>query len=899
MLSNEELKTKLSILVNKYKALSEDQIEGMSEEDTRVKFIDKLLIDVLRWNEDLIERQKSVEIASNIKHPDYWYPSVPKIIVEAKKLKLTKDLEYGKYDTQVQNYAYSKAVNWAILTNFKCFKAWYITRDKIYPFCNIDLVNGNLEYILDKLTWFQSENLLKDKIEEEAKRRGIKLKEIDIAKDFSANLNNIRNEINNYFKNNYKKYNDIEREELTQGLINRLIFIKKLEAEGIEPNELEQIYRNTSVDTYNKVIKLFERYRRKYDTDIFGQPNTISELEKIRIWDEVIRNLLDMISKPKSGTEYNFSAIDVDVLGTIYENYLAYIQKGVELKGGQEERKEHGIYYTPKYIVDYIVDNTLGTMINDAKSNVKKLKILDPACGSGSFLIGSINLLDSYYDKELKSYHNLPASKKLEIIKNNIYGVDLDERAIQIAKLSIYLKLLTLSAKSTKQPITETYYSLLPELKSNIKNGNSLIDNPNLAGDKAFKWNEEFAEIINNGGFDVVVGNPPYIDYREIYGNAFLKRAYYSTKIKEKYNILIVFIEKGLQLLKEDGRLGFIVASQFLASDFGKNLRELILKTCDIEQLIDVSNLKIFKDASTYPVIIIIKKKKRPNPQNLVKLAVIGKEDNLLNKKYKYTYIKQEYFSYIINNIFITSLTEKKFALLKKIEKDSYRLNVLATELTWGTSTSGYGKRKVSSDTYETLSNEQKLEYIKIIQTADIQRYFVYWNGEYIDKSVFSDNKIKLFNKRKIVIGRLNKHIKAALDGGEYSVGKATILVLKDGINEKYVLGVLNSNLLDFYYKLLFTSTHMGGGYVSYDISYLKWLPIKLPSEQEQRKIIELVDKTIELNKELYKFGDKKTERRDNIESNIDRLNNQIENLIYKIYGITEEEKKIIEESLT
>ena len=168
----------------------------------------------------------------------------------------------------------------------------------------------------------------------------------------------------------------------------------------------------------------------------------------IEVFDNITSQSLEIISKPESGTEYNYSAIDVDVLGTIYENYLAYMQKGIELVGGKAHRKEQGIYYTPKYIVDYIVKNTIRESLSNLKEDaIKDFKILDLACGSGSFLISVIGELDNYYIKHLDGYKILPASRKLDVIKNNLYGVDLDERAIYIAKLSVYLKLIMLSQR--------------------------------------------------------------------------------------------------------------------------------------------------------------------------------------------------------------------------------------------------------------------------------------------------------------------------------------------------------------------------------------------------------------------------------------------------------------------
>ena len=663
MITKEELMRRLSVLIEKYKLLTNEEINSMSEDDTRQRFINKLLIDVLDWDDDKWESQRSVEINGKLKHPDYWYPNPPKVIVEAKKLKLDNDIENGVFNKQVQDYAYSKAVNWAILTNFRIFIAWYITRDKIEPFCNLDLVTGNPEYIADKLIWFQNDNLLYGGIEDEAKRRGIELKKIDIAEDFTANLNSLRDIISDYIKRNYKKYDDNEREELVQGLINRLIFIKKTEADGIEPNDLEGIYRNISKDIYLRIKELFRQYRKKYDTDIFGKPTEESEVERLGFWDNVTYKILETISKPKNGAEYNFSAIDVDVLGTIYENYLAYIHKDIKHTKSREERKEKGIYYTPKYVVEYIVKNTLDSLLKTTNyTEANKIRVLDLACGSGSFLIGAIEVLDNYYAMHVKGYKQLPPSKKLTIIRNNLYGVDLDERAVQIAKLSVYLKILTLTQKEKRLTQNE---SLLPELKDNIKFGNSLIDNKELAKDAAFDWENQFAE-----GFDVIIGNPPYINIRLLTKtNAGEKEFYeehYDTAVGN-YDIYILFIEKAIRLLRNGGRLGFIVPNKFTVTDYGLEIRKFILENCIIEKIIDISNLPVFKGVGTYPLIIILKKEndvsKRNN--NKIETIVVNDEAELLGDL-KYLKVKQSEYKKKILTPFSFSVTVKNGLKLQR-----------------------------------------------------------------------------------------------------------------------------------------------------------------------------------------------------------------------------------------
>jgi len=883
------IKQRLQDIIEDYKT-NYDAVrkDHMSEDDTRVKFIDRVLREVLGWKEAQIDRQKSIETKGRIKHADYSYPRVPKVIVEAKKLSVP--IESGEFDKQVLDYAYSKAVNWAILTNFKKLKAWYVTRNNEIPVCNLDLINDNIDDIVKKLSIFEETNVLNGGLEKEAKSNGW-YEEIDITDDLTLSLNVLRSKINKYLQTKIGKGKDEEIEELTQGIINRLIFIKKVEAENLEENKLEQIIRDKGdkgIGIYGKLKEIFAYYREKYDSDIFGDPEHKSLVEKIELDDSTTIDLLNAISRPVgSKREYNFAAIDVDILGGIYENYLTFVQKGAKLVGGKGEKKKHGIYYTPKEVVDYIVKSTLPEVAIETKQKIKKLKVIDFACGSGSFLISAMNYFDKAYSKVDANYEKLSIKEKLSMLKNNIYGVDLDEKAIAIAELNIYLNLLTNQIQKTLgQPI-----NLLPELRTNLKIGNSIISDDNV-DKKAFKWQGNFTE----GSFDFVIGNPPYVDYREIVGTAWLKQHYYSAKVKEKYNLLVIFLEKGLKLLKDGGKLGFIVSSQFLSADFGYNIRELILQTCEIDQIVDVSEIKLFKKAATYPIIIILKKKKKPSEDHKVKLAIVKNRDNAF-ENIVFSEIDQKSFGSITKKIFVTGLTEEKFALIKRIEKDSKMLKDLVEEFTWGTSASGYGKKKIRKEDYDELPSKDKDKYIKFIQTGDIDRYAINWQGDYLDKEIFTKEKLRLFEREKIVIGRVNKFLKATLDKKKYALGKAALLIPKTEINIFYLLGILNSEFFDWYYKLIFRSAHMAGEYYEYDVRNLEIMPIRVVNDQKKEKMIALVKEILELEEKAQSINPQLSEGR-RLQDEINSVNNEINKLVYKIYDITDEEKKIIEESL-
>lgn len=878
-----EMKKQLIEIIEDHNTNYDDvRKDHMSEDDTRAKFIDRVLREVFGWKEAMMDRQKSIETKGKIKRSDYSYPRVPRVIVEAKKLSVP--IENGEFDDQVINYAYSKAVNWAVLTNFKRLKAWYVKRNNVISVCNLDLINGNIDEIIKKLSIFEEKNILNGGLEKEAKANGW-YEEIDITDDLTASLNVLRGKINKYLQDEIGKGKEEEIEELTQGIINRLIFIKKVEAENLEENKLEQIIRDKGTDTYERLKQIFAYYREKYDSDIFGEPENKSAVEKIKLDDSKTIDLLNTISRPVgSKREYNFAAIDVDVLGNMYENYLTYVQKGAKLVGGKGEKKKHGIYYTPKDVVEYIVETTMPEVATATKQKVKTLKAIDFACGSGSFLISAMNYFDRTYLRLGKdTYGNLSVKDKLAMLKNNVYGVDLDEKAIAIAELNIYLNLLTTQIqRMIGKPI-----NLLPELRTNLKMGNSVISDDTV-DNKAFKWQGNFIE----GRFDYVIGNPPYVDYREITGTKWLKEHYYSAEVKEKYNLLVIFLEKGIKLLKEGGKLGYIVSSQFLSADFGYNLREFILDNCEIEQILDVSEIKLFKKAATYPVIIILRKKAKPSDSHKVKLAIVKDRENAF-ESIKFSEIDQKSFSNISKKIFVTGLTEERYRLIKKMTGSTKELKELVEEFTWGTSASGYGKKKIKKEEYDKLPNSDKSKYLKFIQTGDIGRYAINWQGDYLESKIFTKDKLKLFDREKIVIGRVNKSLKATLDSKDYAVGKAALLIPKAGIDALYLLGIINSEFFDLYYKLIFRSAHMAGEYYGYDVRNLETMPIKVVDDKRKDKMVALAREILELRDKLKGVNPELSEGR-RIGDKITAVNNEVEELVYDIYDLSKDDIKIL-----
>ena len=890
--TKEQAKEEVRKLVEHYKKLVESgEIKKFNEAQTKAEFIEPLF-EALNWN---MRSHNEVTLEEKIskKRADYcfWLSGIQKFFLEAKALEETLELEEIQ---QSISYSYWKWVTWAVLTNFKELHVYNALwaggiADKRFIKLSFD------EY-LEKfdLLWYLSKDSFTDKsIDKFAEDVGKKTKKTQVTpiiKEIFDDMIEWRGKLTMSIMDNKSNVeilkNDEELlEECVQRIIDRLIFIRVVEDKDFEKNTLMSSLlewkENKRGRPFIKVLnEIFRDFDKKYNSKLFSEHVS----EKLTIDDLVLYDIIYNLYK-SDGIEYKFDAIGVDVLGNIYEEYLGHILKKGKKKSTVTKnhliRREMGIYYTPTFVVNYIVKNTLGEILKQKGDG--KIKVLDPACGSGSFLIKAFDIFLNYYGKS----GEIAFEDKEKILKNNIFGVDLDSKAVEIAQLNLLLRALEKGKR-------------LPLLQGNIKVGNSLINDPKVAGGKAFDWDKEFESIVKEGGFDVIIGNPPYIDYREIEGNDFIKKNYFSAQIPDKYNILILFIERGLKLLKENGRLGFIVSNQFLVSDFGKKIREYILKNSEIEQILDLSNMKVFKDAATYPVIIILRKVKSPNPNHKVILALINEEEDLIQNNISFSSINQSIYENFQNNLLLIDLNSEKLGIINKLKENSNLLKDIKEELTWGTSASGYGKKKIDKKEYDELSHEEKSKYIPMIQTADMQKYFLDWQKEFLPKAIYSEKKLRLFGKEKIVIGRLNKFFKATIDTGKHALGKATLLILKKEFDYKFILGILNSKLIDYYYKLLFKSTHMQGGYVRYDVPYLELLPIKKIVGEKERKlhdeIIALVDEILKLNINLQKFG-KLSDKSEKLQEEINRINKEIDQNVYKLYDLTPEEIKIVESS--
>lgn len=568
----------------------------------------------------------------------------PKIFVEAKKFVLPKGLDSKERDPytgeditfpeKAIQYAWRKNVEWVILTNFKELRIYNIKRSKIPR--KAEWFRTTYDKYLDKETFetiwaFSREGAasgLLDAFEIRGKRKPVDRQFLeDLVKCRRLLIGDIRR-LNKELKPELLK-------ECVQRILDRLVIMRAAEDLGVEKMDRLRMEILKPKEGWDKLNQwLFKNFNERFNSKIFDT----HPCDNLKIDDEIIQKVVDILyNGTGESSGYRFDQIRADVLGSMYEDYIGYILKEegdvFELEREMGKRKAEGIYYTPTYVVEFIVENTLGTLLKDmSPSEVKNIHILDPACGSGSFLTKAQDVLRRYYESTMKQLKKKEggridlyisedyASLSKDILTKNIYGVDLDSQAAEIASVNLSLKVLADMKKEMK----------LPEVMGkNIKVGNSLISNHRKDLKKYFKhpiekkpfnWEEEFPHVLEQGGFDVVIGNPPYVRHESITEIKPYLEANYET-FRSTADLFVYFIERSIKLLRSGGYFGFIVSSQFTRSRYGDRLMDF-LKQFTIEKFIYFGDLPVFDDATTYPCIIIIKKQKPKETHKIKYLRV-------------------------------------------------------------------------------------------------------------------------------------------------------------------------------------------------------------------------------------------------------------------------------------
>jgi type I restriction-modification system DNA methylase subunit len=640
--------------------------KGYSEAQARVDFITPLF-KALGWdveNEAALPhhfREVLVEAAEDTGgRPDYSFriAGQTRFFVEAKAP--SEELDTARHIIQAKTYAWNtKQVFFVVLTDFIELRFYdaSLRPDERNPDEGLLLKFKYTEYVpkADKLWEFSRERVAAGSLEALLPRdRRTERLRIPVDEVFLDEMTGWREALARDIYKNNRELTARQLNEVVQRLLDRIVFTRIAEDRRIiERYQLraaaeEWRARGGKFDIFDWLRPLFEKINEDFNGEIF-KPDEL--LEKTRVDSEILARIIERLYPPKS--PYRFDVIGVELLGSIYERYLGktirVTPKQVHVEEKPEVRKAGGVYYTPKYIVDYIVKNTVGKVIEGkTPKQIEKIRILDPACGSGSFLIGAFQFLIDYHVRYLtehpKEAHvhplypdvikddngepRLSVVRKASILKKNLYGVDIDPQAVEITMMSLYLK--ALEGERSQLPPKQ---HLLPELKYNIICGNSLIgpdiySQATLFGDterdhiNAFDWSSElsgFGRFMKEGGFQCVIANPPYIRIQNLQEfspiEADYLKGHYHTARSGNFDIYVCFVEKGLSVLQEDGHLGFILPSKFFQTDYGKPLRELLTQQRAIESVVDFSHFQVFDGPTTYTCLLFVSRGENENVQ--------------------------------------------------------------------------------------------------------------------------------------------------------------------------------------------------------------------------------------------------------------------------------------------
>lgn len=757
-----------------------------------------------------------------------------------------------------QAYQYSTKLdgcNWIIVSNFREIRIYNKSKSPDYyeKIDVLDLENDKefkrFFYILSKTNLLADENQpsVIDNLLSQSTAQ-----DKDITKAFYKEYKDIRLNFYNHFLEFNSEIEKIVLLEKTQKTLDRLIFVLFCEdTNGLLPLNISKLtYELGKKSRDRSDEKIWREFKNlfmdidegrfdidppinKYNGGLFKHDEILDNLHiKDSIWDELLR-----LSK------YDFdSDINVNILGHIFEQSISDLESiKAEISGEVQEkskskRKKDGIFYTPEYITKYIVENSVGKYLEEHPEKLETIKILDPACGSGSMLNQAHSFLLQEYrnrfeqkmaekesKKELRTLFDYnPAEVNRGILLNNLFGVDLNQESVEITKLSLWLK-------------TASKVEPLQNLDKNIKCGNSLIDDPETAGDKAFDWNKEYEEIMNGGGFDVIIGNPPWgANFSDKEKQGIKKWSKFISGEQESYTL---FIEKSFKQLRDGGYLCLITPNTWLYLEKFKELRKLIIDSYTILEIVQLEK-GIFEDApDIVPVIFVIRK--NFSTSKIIPAYRLPKKTLITNLNNKDVFISSNISIDAIrsdnNLVFNLRLDDEVDRLLKKIElnpriEETYKVR--------------YGIKTGNNKKY--LHNEYSNKFVKCLDSADtISKYALDWKGIYLEYSnSLAGYSTKSFEVPKILIQYIRKislpdRIVASIDTtGEYYPLNNFSFIEGASLDDLYsLLGVLNSKLVNFYFTNRF---------IDYNIKpkYINKIPIT--SAVKDTDLIKLVKETLE-----------------------------------------------------
>lgn len=637
----------------------------------------------------------------------------------------------------------------------------------------------------------------------------------------------------------------------------------------------------------------------------------------LKIDDRPLKDILSNLYYPTS--PYEFSVLSADILGHVYEQFLGKVIRltpghRAKIEEKPEVRKAGGVYYTPSYIVNYIVERTVGEALKDkSPTDAAQLRIVDPACGSGSFLLGAYQYLLDWHmrwytenDPAKCARHKTPpvflskggewrltARKKKEILLNNIFGVDIDAQATEVTKLSLLLKVLEGETEETVAASLKLFHDrALPDLGNNIRHGNSLIGSEFLTQGQlqlalpdnekmwTFDWQKAFPKVFAAGGFDVVIGNPPYLSYagRQSVEIPDEVRKYYNDHFESRGwpTAHTLFLEKAIKHLSRRF-VSFIVPDQVGHLDQYNSIRNVATRECGLRE-VRYWGEKVFKGALTPALTLVLDKKH------------LGCETKVFSKdntEQQGTISGGKVWDFSLSADLVQKLRANSFSLDKLVSDCGIRTTSAKDQV--------FPLAEVKGKHVAALEGKQINRYscspAQIAVRTDSRKSVLFGKAENYAKAVFLIRQTAAFP----IVGPHEHvpHFRNSLHG---------LSAPEHGLDVRYVVGLLNSKVIRFAYTSTVREAQQRT-FPQVKIGALRNLPIRsidLGKPDERRlhdEIVQLVSRALEVQKKIG--SEKNPMRRDSLSHQFTTTDEQIDAAVFRLYNLSAEEVRVIEDTIS
>jgi adenine-specific DNA-methyltransferase len=998
---------KIAELVQQFKANEQHYLEAAYQEaEVRADFLDKFWI-ALGWDvshsrqtnprEQEVKVERNPDATSSGRKADYAFYLAPDyrspiFFCEAKKP--SRKLGDPSFYFQLVRYGHGAGTPMSVLTDFEEFHIvdcrYKADEKKSYPSAQIKAYRYTDYLDRDKfgeIYWlFSYEAVATGKYKDEAKRlpkqrgKGAAKLTAEEAKPADEALLTTLEEYRLTLAKAFKKADEsMDAEaltEATQKVIDRLVFVRFLEDKGIELDYIvDQIAARGpgsgsrgSGGAWKSFVDWSKELDVKYNGVVF-KPHEIDKPGFKAPDDKVFATVCADISHSRS--KYLFSYIPIELLGSIYERFLGKVvtatAKRADIEYKPEVRKAGGVYYTPKYIVDYIVANTVGKILDPNRvaqasspvtlseeptvtpnvspagvtggtpvprglspKEVSKLRFADIACGSGSFLIAVydavLHHVESWYNAHPdeakkagcveidKGIFALSLKQKQKILLDNVYGVDIDPQAVEVAQLSLFLKLLESESGATTGQMSFEKTKILPDLSKNIVCGNSLVDYdieqlfPLTQEEKQrinpLSFESHFREIMRDGGFDAIVGNPPYVfgrDWKALGIGEEQKRYFTGRYIASRYQLdmFSLFMERCFQLCKTNGRVGEIVPNVWLSNTYSAPTRAFFLsRVSELELALPPKT--VFKGIVVDTVVYDYRKS--VGDDSTIQLKAVDETGiNVIAHIERLPYADgSKPISLRANNSVTT--------LLQKICDNKRTVGDFA-DITRGVHSyrlGGYGQSAFKSGPQTSKDVEarpyhspSRLDgYRPFIYGKDLRRFacpaphdFVLYGpqlAEPRDPRFFLDERIY---SRKILGERL---VVTVVNDDSVADQQVYITKARDSSTSVTAMAaILGSRLMSFFIKQFYDESE--DAFPQIKVSQLRSLPLVdvASGASEIAALASLVGQEVDVNLRLYTAT--RDSEREQLQRKCEYLDERIDRLVYELYGLTEDEIKIVE----